>query len=144
MSIEGNKAIVHKYYIDVFNQGHVELIGEWYAPEGSVPLAEARQQFKDFTLWWQRAAPGWKLTILDMVAEGEKVAVYLQADMTYSFVPDPPPSTPMPPLGKPVSWKLMNIVRVVDGKFVSMEVANEWMEMLVKEGVYTVAQPKPA
>jgi predicted ester cyclase len=142
MSIEENKAIARRHYIDVFNQGHVELVESYYAPEGSVPIAQAQKEFSDFTLWWQKVAPGWKLTILDMVAEGEKVAVYLQAELTYSVVPDPPPDFVMPPFGKPVSWKLANIVRIVDGKWVSMEVeANDWTEMLVREGVYTLAKP---
>ena len=37
----------------------------------------------------------------------------------------------------------MSIGRVVDAKLVSWVSANEWKDMLIKEGVYVLAQPKP-
>ena len=143
MTLEENKAIVRRHLIDVLEQGHVELIDGYYAPDGSVPEMDTPEAWKDRVLSHHRFAPGFKLTILDMVAEGDKVAVYWQADLTYSVIPDPPPDFPFYPFGKPVSWKIMSILRVVDGKVLASQSANEWLGMLVKEGLYVPRQLEP-
>ena len=54
------------------------------------------------------------------------------------------PDFPFFPFGRPVSWKIMSIGCVVDGKLVYWVSANEWIAALVKEGVYVPAQPEPA
>src|SRR5689334_6865246 len=130
MSLEENKAIVRRHMIDVLEQGHVELIDGYYAPDGSVPGMDTPQQWRDRVLWHHKYASGFKITILNMVAEDNLVAVHWQADLTFSVMPDPPPSMPHYPLGKPISWKIMNIFGVVNGKIVSMVSANPWIEVL--------------
>jgi predicted SnoaL-like aldol condensation-catalyzing enzyme len=144
MSIEENKAIVRKHLIDVLEQGHVELIPSYYAPDGSVPTMDTPEQWKTRVLDHHRIAPGYKITILDMVAEGDKVAVLWQADLTYSVMPDPPPEKPSYPFGKLATWKIMNLFRIVDGKLVSNIAANEWGSMMINAGVYVLAKPEPA
>src|SRR5512140_1056566 len=111
-TLEENKAIVRRHLIDVLEQGHVELIDGYYAPDGSVPDMDTPQQYRERVLWHHKVAPGYKITILDMVAEGDKVSVYYQADLTYSVVPDPPPDFPFFPFGKPASWKIMSMGRI--------------------------------
>jgi hypothetical protein len=144
MSVEQNKAIVRRHIVDVLEQGHVELIDGYYAPDGSVPDMDTPQQYKDRVLWHHKVAPGYKITILDMVAEGDKVSVYWQADLTYSVMQDPPLDFPFFAFGKPASWKVMSMGRVVNGKLVSWVSANEWTNVLVKQGVYVLAKPEPA
>lgn len=144
MSLEDNKAIVRRHLIDVLEQGHVELIDGYYTPDGSVPEMGTPQEYRDRVLWHHKVAPGFKITIHDMVAEGDKVMVYYTADLTYSVVPDPPPDFPSYPFGRPVHWKIMSLGRVVDGKLVAWESANEWIGMLVKEGMYVPGKPEPA
>ena len=142
MSVEENKAIVRRHLIDVLEQGHVELIDGYYSPDSSTP--DTPQQYRELVLWHHKVAPGFKITILDMVAEGDKVAVHWQAALTYSVVPDPPPNSPFFPFGKPCDWKIMSIGRVIDGKLVSWVSVNEWTDVLVKEGVYILANPQKA
>lgn len=144
MSTEANKAIARMHLIDVLEQGHVELIPSYYAPDGSNPDNDTPEAWKDRVLWHHKAGPGFKITILDMVAEGDKVAVLWQADFTYSVVPEPPPEKPSYPFGKLASWKIMSLMRVVDGKLVSNVSANEWGSMMIDAGVYTLAKPEPA
>lgn len=144
MSTEENKAIVYRHLIDVLEQGHVELIPSYYAPDGSMPTMDTPEQWKDRVLWHHKIGPGFKITILDMVAEGDKVAVLWQADFTYSVVPEPPPEKPPYPFGKTVTWKIMNLVRAVDGKLVSSTGANDWGSMMIEAGIYTLAKPEPA
>ena len=144
MSTEENKAIVRMHLIDVLEQGKVELIPSYYAPDGSIPDNDTPEQWKDRVLWHHKAGPGFKITILDMIAEGDKVAVLWQADFTYSVMPDPPPEKPSYPFGKTVSWKIMNLDRIVDGKLVSYTGANDWGRMVIDAGLYVLAKQEPA
>jgi predicted ester cyclase len=144
MSLEENKAIVRKHLIDVLEQGHVELIPSYYAPDGSNPDNDTPEQWKERVLWHHQGGPGFKITILDMVAEGDKVAVLWQADFTYSAVPEPPFEKLPYPFGKTVSWKIMNLHRIVDGKLVSSTGANNWGSMVIEAGMYVLAKPEPA
>ena len=143
MSVEENKAIARKYCYEVWNQGNVDLLDEFYILE-QPPAEDYRKKLKQNILWWRSVAPGLKFTILDMIAEGDRVVTYFQSDVTYSVVSDPPPTHLMPPFGKPVSWKVVNIMHIVDGKIVGIEYAgNYWMAMLVESGVIPMPKPEP-
>ena len=134
MSTEENKAIVLRHIMDVLEQGHVELIESYYAPDGSVPDMDTPEQWRKRVLWFHKTCPGFKVTILDMMADGDKVMVHMHCDLTYTVPTEPPPSY-FPPLGKPVSWRNMNIFRIADGKMVSDQGESGWYDMLVKIGV---------
>lgn len=135
MSSEENKAIVLRHLKDVLEQGQVELIESYYAPDGSNPDMDNPEQWRDRVLWFHKTCPGFKITILDIMAEGDKVMVNLHVDLTYSIPPEPLHSFAFPPLGKPVSWQNMSAYRIVDGKLVSEQNVSGWYDMLVKIGV---------
>ncbi len=124
MSLEENKAIVRRHLIDVLEQGHVELIDGYYAPDGSTPSWGTPQEWRDLVLWHHKAAPGFKIKILDMITESDKVATYWQIDMTFLMKPDSPSPGPFPTLGKPISWKVMTFDHIVDGMLVAMDLVN--------------------
>jgi predicted ester cyclase len=134
MSTEENKAIVVRHIMDVLEQGRVELIESYYAPDGSVPDMDTPEQWRKRVLWFHKTCPGFKVTILNMMADGEKVMIHMHCDLTYTVPTEPPPFY-FPPLGKPVSWRNMNIFRIVDGKMVSDQGESGWYDMLVKIGV---------
>jgi steroid delta-isomerase-like uncharacterized protein len=134
MSTEENKAIVIRHLKEVLEGGHVELIDSYYAPDGSVPDADTPEQFRDRVLWHHKTCPGFKLTILDLMAEGDKVMAHLKYNLTYSVPVDPPPVN-FPPLGQPVTWRNFNVFRILDGKIVSQQPLTGWTEMLVEIGV---------
>ena len=144
MSTEENKAIVRRHFEEVWNKGRVELLDAYYALDVPAGDPNSLDEHRKRILWWHKAAPGFYFTILDLLGEGDKVTVYWKVNVTHSIVPDPPPKNPMPPLGKPVEWRGMEIWRFADGKFVSKEVVNLWPGMLVEAGVYTLANPQPA
>jgi steroid delta-isomerase-like uncharacterized protein len=135
MSTEENKAIVLRHLKDVLEQGHVELIESCYAPDGSVPGMETPEQWRDLILGFHKSCPGFKITILDMMAGGDKVMVNTQVDLTYTVPPELPQELFFPPLGKPVSWRNMNVYRIVGGKIVSDQGVSGWMDMLLENGV---------
>jgi len=134
MTTKENKAIARRFLEEAWNQGQVEQLDEYYAPDGSAPDMTPLQDLKSLILWWHKAAPGLKFTILNILAEGETVMVHWQVDVTYTVPTEPLPDEPFIPLGKPVSWKGVDIYRIVDGKIVSEQNANPWYGMLVEVG----------
>ena len=134
MTIEENKAVVLCHMKEVLEQGKVELIDSCYAPDGSAADMPTPEEWKERVLFHHQACPGFKVTILNLVGEGETVWVHWQAELTYSVPVDPEP-IPFYPLGKPVFWRIMNIFRVVGGKIVSEQSVNGYVEMLVGNGV---------
>jgi predicted ester cyclase len=139
MSTAENKAIVLRHEKEVLEQGRVELIESYYAPDGSIPDMDTPEQWREKVLWHHKTCPGFKVTILDMMAEGDKVMVHTQFDLTYSVPGDSPPVY-FPPLGVPVSWRNMNVFRIVDGKMVARHSVKGWKDMLVEIGVIPLKQ----
>ncbi len=140
MSIEENKAIARRSFEEAWNQGRVDLLDEYYAPDGSTPDMPSLQDFKDLIHWWHKAAPGFKFTILNVLAEEETAMVHWQVDVTYSHPMNPPPDEPFIPLNKPVSWKGVDIFRIVDRKIVAAQFANPWHTMLIEAGAIPLKQ----
>jgi predicted ester cyclase len=144
MSIEKNKEIARIHFEEVHNKGRVELMNDYYALD--IPAGEfnSKEEYGERLLWFRKVAPDMCFTILDMVAEGDKVYVYHKDSMTYSVVPDSAPPLPMPPLGKKVEFRTVEMLRFKDGKLVEVEFVAEWMNMLVDAGVYVLAKPEMA
>ena len=65
---EKNKALVRQLVDQVINGGELDLVEELFAPELAEPI---RQAFTSF----RAAFADWREEIVDMVAEGDKVAV---------------------------------------------------------------------
>jgi predicted ester cyclase len=68
MGTEGNEAIVRRMFDDVWT-GHPEAADRYYA---AGPL---RDGLKAFAADLYRAVPDWRVTIDDLVADGDKVVV---------------------------------------------------------------------
>jgi predicted ester cyclase len=138
VSTEENKAIVVRHLKEVQEQGHVELLDSYFAVmDGAVPIEENIKGTREFFLWCRKVFPGFTIKILDMLAEGETVMAHIQFDLTYTVPAEPSPifNSPFPPLGQPVSWRDVNIYRIVDGKMVSAQWVGGYTDMLVENGV---------
>ena len=134
LSTDENKAVVTRHLKEVLEQGRVELIASSYAPDESASDMDIPEQWKERVLWHHNHCPGFKVTILDMLAEGDKVAVYWQYDLTYS-IPDEAMSDPPYPVGKPVTWRNNAIYRIVNGHIVSWKAVLGYVGMLVENGI---------
>ena len=134
MSTENNKAIAVRHIKEVQEQGHVELLDSYFA---IVPIEDNLKGIREFFLYCQKVFPGLTIKILDIMAEGDTVMVHIQFDLTCT-VPTEQSSffdRPFPPLGTPVSWRDVNIYRIVDGKIVSHQFVSGYDNMLVETGV---------
>ena len=142
MSTEENKAIARRLLDEAWNLGRVEQLDEYYAPDGTISDMTLLKELKDNIVWWHKAAPGFKFTILNILAEGETVMVHWQVDLTYTIPTEPLPDEPFVPLGKPVCWRGVDILRIENGKIVSKLYTNLWYEMLVKLGAIPLEKIK--
>jgi predicted ester cyclase len=139
MSIEENKALVLRHLKVVLEQGQVDLIDSCFAPQGSDSHWGTPAQWRELVLMFHRTCPGFKVNILDMTAEEDRVIAGIRFELTYT-VPDDPPPVNFPPLGKPISWRNLNYFRMAGGKIVATYELGGWTKVLLENGVIPVKQ----
>jgi predicted ester cyclase len=122
-AVENNISLVLDYWENVWNQGQVERLGEYYIPE----LIEGRRYF---IVQARAAFPDSHVTIDDVIATGDKVVVRYSWTGTHQHVWDfALEGIPMnaPPTGKALWDRGIAIFRVADGKIVEMW--SEWTKL---------------
>ena len=122
MSTEDNKATVGRLIEEVFNQGKVAVLDELCVPnllyhEPGFPDVHGREDLKRYVTETRSAFPDLRLTIEDVFAEGEQVAMryMLRGTNAGDFV-----SLTMrfPATGKQVTLAGITIIRFAGGKVV--------------------------
>jgi steroid delta-isomerase-like uncharacterized protein len=116
MSLEENKAIVRKFVDVVFSKHNWERLDELVAADyvdPDYPQLGGREGLKQIMKMAFNAMPDWHETIEDMSAEGFKVWVLLNCSGTNTgeFMG-------LPPTGKKITIKAVDIYRITDGKIV--------------------------
>jgi len=119
MSAEQNKALVRQMVDKVFNQGNASQADEFLAPnfvereELPPGIPRDREGVKQLTTMFRSAFPDFKATIDDIVAEGDKVVIRQTWSGSHKgeFMG-------IPPTGRSVSFGVIDILRIADGKFV--------------------------
>ena len=124
---EENKALVRRWFEEVWNKGREEAIDEMFSEEGVAngltdeagePLRGA-SGFKPFFRQFREAFPDVRVVVEDMVAEGDKVAARVAFHGTHRGE-----LQGIPPTGKEGAFTSMEFNRVVDGK-----VEEHWVEI---------------
>jgi len=115
MSIKENKALV-RHVVDLWNQKDMNAFFELLAPEyvehlpsGDVTLEELKQYAPKFFA----AFPDIYITIKDLVAEGDKVAVLVNWKATHKVEYMGIPAT-----GKKIDTAVAMLIKIVGGKWV--------------------------
>lgn len=115
MSAEDNKTIVRRS-LEEFNQGNLSVIDELFAPDfvyhdPANPTVHSRQDYKQWLTQFRAAFPDVRISVEDMLAEGDKVAYRytLRATQSGSW-------RGAPPTGKPISVTAIVIARLTGGK----------------------------
>ena len=106
MSLEANKDVIRRLFAEVW-AGDVAAADRYYAPG---PL---RDGLKQFASELYGAVPDWRVTIEDLVAEGDKVVVRWTGRGTHLGDWDGSPAT-----GRAVTTTGIDIERLVDGLIV--------------------------
>ncbi len=134
MSTEENKAIFEKL-IRLQESGDLNTVDQVIAPnwvnhDPSMPPLQGYEGFKQLTMGFRSAFPGFQTEIEDMVAEGDKVAARLHFRGTNSGS-----FQGMPPTGKAVEFIATGIFRVGDGKVTDNWVNADFLGLLQQLGV---------
>ena len=121
---EENKAVI-RCWIEAFNERNLEAEADLLAPGyvAHVPAApgplEGLEAWRQFTGPFVEAFPDLRLTVEDIMAEGDMVAARVAFDGTHRGE-----FQGIPPTGKEVAFTSIEVNRVVDGK-----VEAHWVEI---------------
>jgi steroid delta-isomerase-like uncharacterized protein len=135
MSIEQNKALVRQMVEEIFNRGNMSLVDEFLAPDfverEELPpgIPRDREAVTQMTTMFRSAFPDFKVTVDDIIAEGDKVVIRQTWSGTHKgeFMG-------VPPTGKSVSFGVIDIIRVAGGKFVEHWGQMDSMSMMQQLG----------
>lgn len=135
---EQNKAVVRRWLEEALNQGKVEVLDEictddYVEYDPAYPGGHLRRdQVKQAIPIYRSAYPDLRFGIEDMIAEGDKVAVYwtLTGTNLGEF-------RGMPPTGKRAEADGMTLVRLRDGK--SVEARSCWDATGLRQRIGTPA-----
>lgn len=143
MSTEHNKAISRRWYLELFNQGKLEIADEIttddytnhnpYAPPGGFGLGP--QASKNVVTLYRDAFPDIRFTVDDQIAEGDLVVTRwtVRGTNTGSL-------NGMPPTGKCAIVSGMSTERYVDGKMAESLVSFDMFGLLQQLGVIPAPQ----
>ena len=140
MSVE-HKALVRRWFQEVWNQGSSAAIDELLADNavihgfGPQPL-RGPAGFKPFHSAYRNAFPDVTISVDDMVAEGDRVAVRWSGTGTHTGDGLGPAAT-----GRAIQFQGMNIVRIEGGKFVEGWNLFDQLGMLQQLGLVTHPLP---
>ena len=112
-----NKAVAMRVFDEIFNQGKSQVADEIYAPDFVNHGSHSNIDLQEDQAWVhaeKKAFPDLRMSVQEMVAEGDKVAVLwtFQGTHTGSGYEG------LPPTGTRVEVRGMTIWRIVDGRIV--------------------------
>jgi len=126
---QANKALVHRWFEEVWNKGRESAIDELLAPSGiahGIGQGEATlhgpSEFKLFVRNLRASLPDVHITIEDIVAEGDKVTVRVLLEGTHQGE-----GLGVSPTGRRVRVAGIILVRVANGQIV--EGWNSWDQL---------------
>lgn len=138
MSTESNKAIVQRFYEEVFNQRNVEMIDELVSTEfvNHDPTAVASrdpESMKQFIKTLTEAFPDHHHHIEDLIAERDKVV--MRCTLTATHAGQFPGFLDMPPTGKAICQRQIHILRVYNDQLIEHWVVRDDLTMMHQLGL---------
>lgn len=130
-----NKAVIRKF-IDGYNSRNLDVFEELVAPDyyDNLFQQKGRDKFKKmFTMAFQ-GFPDWYEAIQDIVAEGDKVWVWIKATGTHLNEWDLF-GVSVPPTGNKIEMNMVFIWRLENGKLVEGWEVDDNLEILKQMGV---------
>ena len=121
-TLEKNKELLRRF-MEAINERNLDLFDElcgenyvWHGEAGPTELNEVRgrDNFKKAVAEFTDAMPDLKITIHDMLAEGDKVAIRLTESGTHTGAE----FAGVPPTGNRITWTCIGIYRIENGRLV--------------------------
>ena len=118
MSAEENKALVRRFTEEIWNRGNLDAIEEFVAEnydrhDPANPEVAGREGFIELVAAVRGALPDLRLTIDDMLAEGDKVVTRYTMSGTHQGE-----FQGIPPTGRQVTMTGISILRINNGQAV--------------------------
>lgn len=139
MSTEQNKPLVRRLIEEGFNKGNERVIDELVAPNFATREESMRAVglagFKEMVAAFRTAFPDARMTIEDVIAEGDKVITWAYFTGTHRG-----PLEGIPPTGKRVKVKDVDLFRIEQGKVVESSTTFDRLGMLKQLGVISVPE----
>jgi C-1 hydroxylase len=131
MSLEKNKAIILSLY-EADNKKDLSILDEVISPDFYDPTYNLRgaEGYKQFETAFFNGFPDWIETIEDIIAEGNKVWVRFTGTGTHKGE-----WLGLPPTGKKMTLKAVQIWRIIDGKVVAKESIGDLLDVFKQLGV---------
>ena len=130
MSLEENKAIIRKW-VEAVNKQDLSLLDDLMAPNYfDHTRQEGMESYKQHLTIFYKGFPDYHVTIEDIIAEGDKVCVFIifSGTNTGEYLG-------LLPTGKKISVKSLTIKRIVDGKIVEGWTVNDMLDFFNKLGI---------
>jgi steroid delta-isomerase-like uncharacterized protein len=130
---ERNKAVARTVFEEILGQGKLEKYESLHSPDLVVHGAGrdiGRDEDLKSTKGWRQAFPDLRITIEQIVAEGDLVAVRFIGEGTNTGAANGLPAT-----GKPIRIAGMAILRIVDGKVVEQWPSFDQLDFLRQLGL---------
>lgn len=119
MSTEENKDIVRRFFKEGPSKGDLDAANKLLAPNFTLhvplPCSPGIQGINDVITACRAAFEDLNVTVEDMVAEGDKVAVRFTAHGTHNGA-----FMGLPPTGKPIAMTGMEIFRIENGRIAEL------------------------
>ncbi len=113
--LEDNKALVRGYLTEVSNAGNLDAAPRYFAPDVSFNGSKDLRPFIAFRQALRSAFPDHRLSIVDQIAEGDRVVTRVRFEATHLQAYAGVAAT-----GRRLSYSGVAIDRIVDGKVVEM------------------------
>jgi steroid delta-isomerase-like uncharacterized protein len=135
MSTEENKALIRRFYEEVFNKRNLAALDDFYAPDHvdhTLPpgLPVGPEGTRQAIAMMLTGFPDLRITIEDMIAEGDKVATRFMTHGTQHGM-----FGSIPPTGKQVAVSTIEITRIAGGKIVEDWGLDDRLGMLQQLGL---------
>lgn len=137
MSTAENKALMRRFYEEVFNQKNLAAIDDFIAPSfvnhSAAQLGMTGgdlEHVRQFVSMVMQSFPDLRYTVEDLVAEGDQIAARLTLSGTQQGA-----FMGIPPTGKHVTISDIEIFRISGGKAVECWVQADYLGLLQQLGV---------
>lgn len=150
---QANKAVVRRFFEEIFNQGNLAAVDELVAPDlvvhgprfaapaaGTGPLDRVRQVVSLTRAIW----PDLHLTIEDQIAEGDRVVSRWTRRGTQKGEMRNTPLGTIPPTGKEVTIAGVTLFRIENGKIAEIWLSPDNLGTFQQLGVIPPAPPAAA
>jgi steroid delta-isomerase-like uncharacterized protein len=132
MTTDDNKALVQRFFEEVLNQKNLAALDQFISPGAvnhTVPPGMP-QETRQFLGLYLSALPDIKVTVEDLMADGDKVVARITLRGTHQGA-----FRGIPPTGKPITVRGINIFRIANGKMVEHWGLTDRLDALQQLGV---------